>query len=123
MAKKSYTIKPYTVRARAIWRAFAVRINSNLDALKENTGIPLEALDSAIVDYCMMSIRVDGANDLDFEWLAIDDDYATIERKFLVYLDSAKLDLIDEMLRQMNAMDAPHDPDLAPDVELPEGED
>jgi hypothetical protein len=104
-----------------MFRALARRCLADYDSFGEISDMPQDAWENELDLFLMMSARMSGVNGADFELIAPNDDVAIIREKFVTYLNSAQLDLVDSIREQINQADTPSDPDLAPGAK-PEGE-
>lgn len=108
--------KPYTPAIRMQRTALYRKSQGWFAALAETYNVTVDDLYLAWLDFASLSLRLNGNNPgVDFEWLTTSDSSETIQQKFIAYLNTETANAVWQLERDIQAFDAPVDPDTAPE--------
>lgn len=108
--------KPLTPKIRMQCRALLRRDRTWWDNAAVEYGVSSNEIVEALDSFITLSMRLNGSKPkVDFKWIALGDDAATIQKKFNAYLDTQTPDEVWRLERAMIEYDTPADPDTAPD--------
>jgi hypothetical protein len=108
-----------TPRTQMHHDALVIKATEFYEELAEQEGVTVEALDSALTRFCRLSSRVVFKKKLDFELATMADTPDQIREKFVAYLDTEHMEVIDEATRLMVEQSVTPDPATGP-VKPPE---
>lgn len=115
--------KPYTGMVRLQYQSIARRFAEWYEGWAAEFGLHPETLNNDLVDYLQLAIRAIPNGKKAVSWaVTLQDDEDTAKAKYLSYLN-LETHITRQWASQLNALDAPADPVLAPDAELPEDDE
>lgn len=106
-------VTPETIRNRMHRAIIHKHVYANYIEIAEAIGYEAVDIIKVLADFGDISPRVKMLKGkLDFEFLVHTDGMEQITEKFNRYTDSKQIALVTKIIETINAMDAPHDPDL-----------
>lgn len=106
-------VTPETIRNRMHKAIIHKRIFANYVEITEKLGYDADDIITILTTFGDISPRVKVLKGkLDFEFILHTDGMEQITEKFNRYADSKQIELVTKVIETINAMDAPHDPDL-----------
>ena len=104
-----------TPRTRMHYDALLIKAAGFYEELAEQEGVDAEAMNSELTRFCRISSRVElGKEKVDFELATFSDTPDRIRDKFVAYLDTEHMDVIDEATRLMVEQSVAPDPATGP---------
>jgi hypothetical protein len=103
-----------------MYRAMIGKARAWIEEMASEYGLSddLNTMWSAYLDYAMMSVRVSGLNGkADFKLASIKDTPDDVRAKFEAYMQTKTPAIVWDIEQQIEAMDAPANPDNAPDFD------
>lgn len=109
---------PRSITNERVERNMMIRSFTWYQNYAEDAELAIETVDAVLTDFLVLSARAVHAEGLDFEFIKDIDDAAAQRQKFEAYVATDHYTFIRQLIDALNALDAPADPDKAPDVVL-----